>query len=79
MNECPDSGSIRHAIHQAIRFRRGLPRPEITVLDWNAQPEVGLCGRLRLTFKDAIQGPIILGKTRHIGGGVFSAVDRSSA
>ncbi len=24
-------------------------------------------------FRNVIQGPVILGKTRHIGGGVFSA------
>jgi len=56
--------------------RRGLPRPEITVLNWNVQRRSGLTGRLRLSFKDSIQGPIVLGKTRHVGGGVFSATDR---
>lgn len=54
--------------------RRGFPRAEITVLAWNAQRNSGLQGRIRLTFEHAIQGPIILGRTRHIGGGVFSAV-----
>lgn len=58
--------------------RRGLPRPEITVLDWSAQPGFGLQGRARLTFNRAIQGPIILGKTRHIGGGIFAGVDKDS-
>lgn len=54
--------------------RRGLPRPEITVLEWNVQPRSALRGKLRLTFKDAILGPIILGRTRHNGGGVFATV-----
>jgi len=55
--------------------RRALPRPEITVLDWCAPRQSGLQGRLRLRFKNAIKGPIILGRTRHMGGGVFSGVD----
>jgi CRISPR-associated protein Csb2 len=55
--------------------RRALPRPEVTVLDWNALPNTGLRGRLRLTFKQAVKGPIVLGRTRHLGGGVFSTVD----
>lgn len=59
--------------------RRGLPRPEITVLEWFAQAGVGLQGRLRLIFKEATEGPIILGKTRHKGGGIFSAVDSPTA
>lgn len=58
--------------------RRGLPRPEITVLEWNAKRGTGLRGRLRLQFKDAVWGPIILGRTRHVGGGIFSATDWSS-
>ncbi len=53
--------------------RRLLPQPEITVMDWKARSGAGLTGHARLTFKDAVQGPIILGKTRHVGGGVFSA------
>lgn len=52
--------------------RRGLPRPEITLLEWNAQRETGLQGKFRLTFKHAVRGPIILGRTRHIGGGIFA-------
>lgn len=57
--------------------RRGLPRPDVTVLDWTAQAGLGLSGHVRLTFKHAVQGPITLGKTRHVGGGVFSVVDQT--
>ena len=53
--------------------RRGLPRPEITILEWNAGQRTGLQGKLRLKFKDAIEGPIILGRNRHRGGGVFAS------
>jgi len=52
--------------------RRGLPRPKVTVLQWEAKANSGLQGKLRLTFKKAISGPIILGRTRHLGGGVFA-------
>ncbi len=59
--------------------RRGFPRPEITVLEWSAQPGTGLQGRLRLIFKHAIEGPVILGRTRHMGGGVFSGLNSGTA
>ncbi len=52
---------------------RGLPRPLVTVKDWSAMKGEGLRGNLRLEFKQAISGPILLGKTRHHGGGVFSS------
>ena len=52
--------------------RRGFPRPEATALDWQAQSGTGLRGHIRLTFKQSVSGPIILGKTRHLGGGLFT-------
>jgi len=53
--------------------RRGIPRPDISVLNWTAIPGSGLQASLRLEFLHAVTGPIILGKTRHHGGGVFAA------
>jgi CRISPR-associated protein Csb2 len=58
---------------------RGFPRPEISVLNWTVHQGTGLQGILRLTFKHAIQGPIMLGRTRYIGGGVFYGVDWNAA
>lgn len=55
--------------------RRGLPRPQIAVVDWTAEPGIGLRGRVRLTFARVVSGPIILGRTRHIGGGVFATAE----
>ena len=52
--------------------RRGLPRPKVTILEWKAVSGYGLQGRLRLEFKDAIPGLIILGRSRYMGGGVFT-------
>ena len=50
--------------------RRNLPRPQVTVTKWNAASGK-LQANLRLEFQQALPGPVILGKTRHHGGGVF--------
>src|SRR5690606_9051192 len=52
--------------------RRGLPRPAVTVLQWKAVSKSGLQGWLRLEFKDAITGLIMLGRSRYTGGGLFT-------
>ncbi|MCA9183984.1 MAG: type I-U CRISPR-associated protein Cas5/Cas6 [Planctomycetales bacterium] len=59
--------------------RRGLPRPEVTVLKWKAIAGLGLQGWLRLEFKDAIPGLIILGRSRHVGGGLFAPVNENTS
>jgi CRISPR-associated protein Csb2 len=51
--------------------RRGLPRPTVTVLDARGVAGRGLEGRLRLDFNAAVSGPIVLGRTRYLGGGLF--------
>ena len=51
--------------------RRGLPEPRVAPRDLRGVPGVGLIGRARLSFEVAVQGPIILGRTRHRGGGLF--------
>ena len=56
--------------------RRGLPRPETELLELNAGPNGGnLSVRLRLRFAVAVEGPIILGRDSHRGGGLFASVD----
>ncbi len=54
--------------------RRGLPEPGVTPLEWVGVPGVGLIGKARLMFHAAVKGPVILGKSRHLGGGLFSSV-----
>lgn len=54
--------------------RRGLPRPQVEVLSVKEGPRGGLTGTVRLIFGAAESGPIILGKTRHLGGGLFRGV-----
>lgn len=55
--------------------RRGFPRPQVKVLEYNSAMGKPLNGRLQLTFQHAIDGPLILGRTRHCGGGLFAAED----
>lgn len=53
--------------------RGGKSTPEhIAVLDITEGTRGGLSGRLQVTFATAIKGPLVLGWTRHLGGGLFS-------
>ncbi len=55
--------------------RRGLPKPEVELLELNAGPNGGnLTARARLRFAVAVTKPIMLGCDSHRGGGLFSAV-----
>ena len=58
--------------------RRGLPRPNVTVLKWKAVSGWGLQGWLRLKFKTAVPGLIILGRSRHTGGGLFASLGQDA-
>ena len=51
--------------------RRGLPRPDVTVIGARGVLGRGLEGNLRLDFAVAVEGPIVLGRTRYLGGGLF--------
>lgn len=51
--------------------RRGLPVPRVQPIECRGLPGVGLEGRARLDFGVVVQGPLVLGKSRHNGGGVF--------
>ncbi len=53
--------------------RRHLPRPKVKLLEFSALPSGGgLAARMRLHFATAIQGPLLLGRDSHKGGGLFS-------
>jgi CRISPR-associated protein Csb2 len=52
--------------------RRGIPEPRaITPLALDGVPGLGLVGTVRLTFATAVAGPLLLGRSRHAGGGLF--------
>jgi len=55
--------------------RRGLARPEVTVTAVAGRSGRGLEGRLNLRFPAAVKGPLLLGRTRYLGGGLFEAMD----
>ena len=59
--------------------RRGFPTASVAVIDASTGPSGGLSGRLRLTFRQAVRGPILLGRTRHKGGGVFAGADGAAS
>lgn len=52
--------------------RHGLPRPKVTVLEACGVPGQGLEGHVELDFAVAVEGPIALGRTRYLGGGLFA-------
>lgn len=53
--------------------RRGLPRPEVDLLQLSTGPKGGIAARLRLRFAVAVSGPVLLGRDSHRGGGLFAA------
>ena len=53
--------------------RRAWPEPEVDVLAAEEGPRGGVSGQLRLTFPALREGPILLGRMAHFGGGLFAA------
>jgi CRISPR-associated protein Csb2 len=76
----PRTGSVDAAVAADLLAecnRRGLPRPEVEVLELAIGPRGGLAARARLRFKVAVEGPLLLGRGSHFGGGLFGAeIDR---
>lgn len=57
--------------------RRGLPEPkQVQPFEVRGVPGVGLLGNARLVFTVAVSGPILLGRSRYLGGGLFYGPDR---
>jgi CRISPR-associated protein Csb2 len=52
--------------------RCGLPQARVTPNELRGVPGMGLTGGARLTFGVAVTGPIVLGRSRHFGGGLFA-------
>ena len=52
--------------------RLRLPRPGVEILEASGIAGVGLIGRARLRFASAVMGPILIGRDRHFGGGLFA-------
>jgi len=55
--------------------RLALPTPRVTVLAVQTVPGRGLQGQLELAFEVAVSGPLALGRSSLLGGGLFAAAD----
>ncbi len=55
--------------------RLSLPEAHVIVRDVQGIKGVGLSGSVRITFANSIEGPLLLGKTRYLGGGFFRSVE----
>jgi CRISPR-associated protein Csb2 len=58
--------------------RLGLPQPIISSHNLRGVQASGLTGDLRLTFAHVVSGPLVLGRTRYFGGGLFLPVHEPS-
>lgn len=67
------SEALRNDVLAEIR-RLNLPIPEVEVLSVEQGPKGGIEGHFRLEFPRAQPGPILIGRTRHFGGGLFRPV-----
>jgi CRISPR-associated protein Csb2 len=69
----PGAALVNDVVAECVRRR--LPQPKVKLIDFFALPSGGgLAARMRLHFATAIQGPLLLGRDSHKGGGLFSAV-----
>lgn len=55
--------------------RLGLPEPRVESNNVRGVPGIGLTGNVRLFFERRIAGPLLLGRTRYLGGGLFRPVE----
>jgi CRISPR-associated protein Csb2 len=69
----PEAAVVEDVLRETRRER--LPDPEVDVLSVEEGPRGGLAGRLRLRFAAAQRGPVLIGRTRHLGGGLFRLAD----
>lgn len=56
--------------------RRGLPAPDVDILECGTGPRGGLRCRARLRFPSVVAGPILLGPGSHLGEGLFGVRPR---
>ena len=65
---------LERNIHAEV-LRRGYPEPKVELLSHHTGPRGGIRARFCLTFSIAVQGPLLLGRDSHMGGGLFAAAD----
>jgi CRISPR-associated protein Csb2 len=54
--------------------RRGFPQPKVEIVELNDGLRGGVHVKAQLTFSVAVEGPLMLGRDSHAGGGLFTAV-----
>jgi CRISPR-associated protein Csb2 len=67
-------GAAMEALVENVRAecrRLGLTPVEVEVSDVRGAPGVGLTGNVTLLFDRNVAGPLLLGRTRYLGGGLF--------
>ncbi len=57
--------------------RLGLPEPRVESSNARGAPGIGLTGNVTLLFRQTVAGPLLLGRTRYLGGGLFRPVQES--
>jgi CRISPR-associated protein Csb2 len=57
-------------VHAECR-RIGLPEPRVEASNARGVPRLGLTGDVVMRFRLSVAGPLLLGRTRHLGGGLF--------
>ncbi len=55
--------------------RIGLPEPGVESRNVRGTPGTGLMGDVQLTFGQSVSGPLLLGRTRYVGGGLFRPIE----
>lgn len=71
-------GAAKEALATDVRSecrRLGLPEPSVESSGVRGTPGVGLTGNLTLRFERPVVGPLLLGRTRYLGGGLFRPVE----
>jgi CRISPR-associated protein Csb2 len=65
------SNAVEHDVLEECA-RRGFLRPRVEMLECSAGPNGGgVSARVRLHFVVAVEGPILIGRDSHAGGGLF--------
>lgn len=71
------SGAATEALAADVRGecrRLGLSEPRVESSNVRGAPGIGLTGAVTLLFDRCVEGPLLLGRTRYFGGGLFRPV-----
>jgi CRISPR-associated protein Csb2 len=64
------------AVDVLVECRRlRLPEPKVEPSNVRGVPGIGLTANLTLLFEQSVAGPLLLGRTRYLGGGLFHSVE----